>query len=82
MTSTTAVKEQQEVLRWFTDKLEFQTRSDLAAPGMHWLTIAPKKQTEIESVLASWFPKLVGKNAPCVLETQDCRGIRRLSVAA
>jgi catechol 2,3-dioxygenase-like lactoylglutathione lyase family enzyme len=73
-TLTIAVRDQQEALRWFTDKLEFQIRSDLAAPGMRWLTIAPKKQTEIEFVLAAWFPELVGKNAPCVLETQDCRG--------
>lgn len=79
-TLTIAVRDQREALQWFTEKLEFQTRADLAAPGMRWLTVAPKSQTEIEFVLASWFPDLVGKNAPCVLETQDCRGTHQALV--
>ncbi len=37
------------------------------------MTIAPKKQKEVEFALASWFSECVGKNAPCVLETQNCR---------
>jgi predicted enzyme related to lactoylglutathione lyase len=71
-TLTIAVKDQEEALRWFTEKLEFEKRMDLSAPGMRWLTIAPKEQKEVEFVLASWFPALVGKNAPCVVETSDC----------
>lgn len=73
-TFTIAVRDQEEALRWFTEKLEFEKRMDVSAPGMRWLTIAPKGQKEVEFVLASWFPMHVGKNAPCVLETSDCRG--------
>lgn len=71
-TLTIAVSNQDEALRWFTEKLEFEKRTDISAPGMRWLTVAPKQQKEVEFVLASWFADLVGKNAPCVLETQDC----------
>lgn len=76
-TLTIAVKNQDEALRWFTEKLEFEKRVDISAPGMRWLTVAPKGQREIEFVLASWFPNLVGKNAPCVVLTQDCKATYR-----
>ncbi len=72
-TLTIAVKDQDEALRWFTERLGFEKRIDLSAPGMRWLTVAPKNQREIEFVLASWFPDHVGKNAPCVVETRNCR---------
>jgi predicted enzyme related to lactoylglutathione lyase len=45
---------------------------DLSGPGMRWLTVAPPKQTEVDFLLASWFPELVGKNATCVVDTDDC----------
>lgn len=80
-TLTIAVTDQDEALRWFTEKLEFEKRLDLAAPQMRWVTVAPKQQRELELVLATWFPDLVGKNAPCVLETQDCRGTYRTLAA-
>jgi predicted enzyme related to lactoylglutathione lyase len=73
VTITVAVKNQDEALRWFTEKLGFVKRMDMAGPGMRWLTVAPAKQTEVDVVLASWFPEHVGKNPPCVLETPDCR---------
>lgn len=76
-TLTIAVRDQDEALQWFTEKLDFEKRVDLSAPGMRWLTVAPKQQKEVEFVLASWFAKLVGKNAPCVLETHDCQGTYR-----
>jgi len=72
-TITIAVKNQDEALAWFTDKLGFVKRMDLSGPGMRWLTIAPKKQTEVEFLLASWFPNHVGKNATCVVATDDCK---------
>jgi uncharacterized glyoxalase superfamily protein PhnB len=72
-TLTIAVRDQDEALRWFMEKLEFEKRTDVSAPGMRWLTVAPKLQKEIEFVLASWFTDLVGKNAPCVVETHDCQ---------
>ena len=77
-TLTIAVEDQDEALRWFTEKLEFVTRMDISAPGMRWLTIAPKKQKEVEFVLASWFSDHVGKNAPCVVETPDCHETYRI----
>jgi predicted enzyme related to lactoylglutathione lyase len=70
---TIAVKDQDEALRWFTDCLGFEKRVDLSAPGMRWLTVAPKNQKEVELVLASWLPDHVGKNAPSVVETGNCR---------
>jgi predicted enzyme related to lactoylglutathione lyase len=72
-TLTIAVNDQDEALRWFTERLGFEKRMDLSAPGMRWLTVAPKNQKEVEFVLASWFPDHVGKNAPCVVETENCR---------
>jgi predicted enzyme related to lactoylglutathione lyase len=73
VTVTIAVKDQDEALRWFTEKLGFEKRMDMAGPGIRWLTVAPKKQTEVTFLLASWYPNLVGKNATCVVETQDCK---------
>lgn len=72
-TLTIAVKDQDEALSWFTERLGFEKRIDLSASEMRWLTVAPKNQKEVEFVLASWFPNHVGKNAPCVVETQNCR---------
>ena len=70
---TIAVKDQDEALQWFTEKLGYEKRADMSGPGMRWLTVAPRKQKEIEFLLASWFPQLVGRNATCVVETEDCR---------
>jgi hypothetical protein len=72
-TITIAVVDQDEALKWFTEKLGYEKRMDLSAPGIRWLTIAPKKQTEVRFLLASWFPDLVGKNATCVAETENCQ---------
>ncbi len=44
--------------RWFTEKLAFEKRMDLAAPGMRWLTIAPRKQKEsaqLPGQIRAWF---------------------------
>jgi len=72
-TITIAVRDQDEALAWFTEKLGFEKRTDMAAPGMRWLTVAPKEQQDVEVLLASWFPNLIGKNAAWVLATRDCR---------
>jgi predicted enzyme related to lactoylglutathione lyase len=71
-TITIAVKDQDEALQWFTEKLGFEKRMDMSGPGIRWLTVAPKKQAEVQFLLASWFPHLVGKNATCVADTEDC----------
>jgi predicted enzyme related to lactoylglutathione lyase len=73
-TITIAVKDQDEALTWFTQVLGFEKRMDQRGSGMRWLTVAPPQQAEVEFLLASWFPDLVGKNAPSVLSTRDCQG--------
>ncbi len=72
-TITIAVKDENEALQWFTEKLGFEKRLDLTGPGLRWLTIAPKNQKEVQFLLATWFPQHIGKNATCVVDTQDCR---------
>jgi predicted enzyme related to lactoylglutathione lyase len=72
-TVTIAVKDENEALRWFTEKLGFDKRMDLIGPGLRWLTVAPKNQKEVQFLLATWFPEHVGKNATCVVDTEDCR---------
>ena len=71
---TVAVRDQEEALAWFTEKAGFVKKADVPAPGFRWLTVAPEGQTDVELLLASWFPHLVGKNGTCVLETDDCEG--------
>jgi catechol 2,3-dioxygenase-like lactoylglutathione lyase family enzyme len=75
---TVAVKDQEEALRWFTGKLGFVKRQDMQSPGIRWLTVAPEAEKDLELVLASWFPEHVGKNAPLVVHTKDCRGTFRV----
>jgi catechol 2,3-dioxygenase-like lactoylglutathione lyase family enzyme len=70
---TIAVRDQDEALRWFTEKLGFQKRVDTPGPGIRFLTVSPPKQPDLQVILASWFPEHVGKNATAVLHTDDCR---------
>jgi uncharacterized glyoxalase superfamily protein PhnB len=72
-TITIAVNDEQEALRWFTEKLGFEKRLDLSGPGLRWLTVAPRNQNEVQFLLATWFPGHVGKNATWVVDTRDCR---------
>jgi uncharacterized glyoxalase superfamily protein PhnB len=71
-TITIAVTDENEALRWFTEKLGFEKRLDLAG-SLRWLTVAPRQQKEVQFLLATWFPDHVGKNATCVVDTEDCR---------
>lgn len=70
---TIAVKDQDEALQWFTEKLGFQKHVDMPGPGIRFLTVSPKHQPELQVILASWFPDHVGKNPTAVLHTDDCR---------
>ncbi len=70
---TVAVKDQDEALTWFTEKLGFVKRVDRPGPGMRFLTVSPRDQPDLQAILASWFPDHVGKNATAVLYTDDCR---------
>lgn len=71
---TVAVNDQEQALAWFTEKLGFVKKADIPVPGSRWVTVAPAGQEDVEFLLASWFPQLVGKNATCVLHTKDCEG--------
>jgi len=73
-TVTIAVRDQDEALTWFTEMLGFEKRVDQVGSGFRWLTVAPPQQAEVEFLLASWFPDLVGKNPTWVISTRDCEG--------
>ena len=75
---TIAVADQDEAVAWYTDKLGFAKKSDISVPGFRWVTVAPADQEDVEFLLASWFPELVGKNATCVLHTKDCEGTYKM----
>lgn len=70
---TVAVTDQDEALRWFTEKLGFQKRVDMPGPGIRFLTVSTPKQPDLQVILASWFPEHVGKNPTAVVYTDDCR---------
>lgn len=69
---TVAVKDQDEALRWFTEKLDFQKRVDMPGPGIRFLSVSPRNQPDLQVILASWFPDHAGKNPTDVLHTADC----------
>lgn len=71
---TIAVADQDEALAWYAEKLGFEKKMDARSPKFRWLTVAPPQQVDVEFLLASWFPDLVGKNPPLVLSTRDCQG--------
>jgi hypothetical protein len=70
---TVAVQDQNEALRWFTEKLGFVKRVDRPGPGIRFLTVSPRHQPGLQVILASWFPDHVGTNPTAVLHTDDCR---------
>ncbi|NYE56484.1 VOC family protein [Carboxydothermus ferrireducens] len=78
---TLFVRDQEEALAWYTEKLGFVKREDNNfGHGVRWLTISPANQPEIEFVLFKPFGekaeeqlKLVGKNGTWVFLTSDCR---------
>jgi catechol 2,3-dioxygenase-like lactoylglutathione lyase family enzyme len=73
-TITIAVADQDEALAWYTEKLGFEKKMDVNSAQFRWLTVAPPQQVDVEFLLASWFPDLIGKNATWVLSTRDCQG--------
>ncbi len=60
---TVVVRNQEEALRWYTEKLGFEKRSDdsTTMPGLRWLTVAPPGQTEPEIVLNQPDDRVMGK---------------------
>jgi len=71
---TVQVKDQDEALRFYTERLGFEKRLDvLMGEGMRWLTVAPAGAAT-EVVLARGFGDggaPLGKNTGLVLETDD-----------
>ena len=83
---TIVVRDQEEALAFYTEKLGFEKRADAPlGPGMRWLTVAPPQQRELEIVLQQPDPAMhgeqraaemlanVGKNPTWVLYTTDCQ---------
>ncbi len=83
---TLLVRDQEEALKFYTEKLGFDKRQDQAfGPGMRWLTVAPQKQTEVEITLLQPNPMMhgeararemlamVGKQPAWSYRTDDCQ---------
>ncbi len=81
---TIRVRDQEEALRFYTEKLGFEQRADLPmGPQRRWVTVAPKGEQAPELVLqpADWFEgeerqqhaALVGKDPTIVFQVDDCR---------
>jgi catechol 2,3-dioxygenase-like lactoylglutathione lyase family enzyme len=79
---TLLVKDQDEALKFYTEKLGFQKRQDLAiAEKVRWVTVSPKGQTDLELTLVvadtEEKRRAVGKQAGdhvfLTLESDDCR---------
>ncbi len=83
---TILVRNQDDALKFYTEKLGFDMRSDQAfGPGMRWLTVAPRQQTEVEITLLQPNPvmhgeahaqemlAMVGKQPTWSYRTDDCR---------
>lgn len=79
------VRDQEEALEWYTEKLGFEKRADDPFPEGEgrWITIAPKSQPDLEIVLeppdwglgdAEVKLQMVGKTPGWVIATDDCRG--------
>lgn len=75
---TIYVKDQDEALSFYTEKLGFEKRNDFPLmPGVRWLTVAPEGQKEIEIFLGLTTPELqelVGKNPTWSYSTDNCQG--------
>ena len=83
---TVIVRDQDEALRFYTEKLGLEIRADFTiGPGMRWLTVAPAGQSEVEIVLqqpSGWHDEQerqqmldrVGQGTTWVFYTDDCHG--------
>ena len=79
------VRDQDEALKWYTEKLGLEKREDEEfAPGARWLTVAPPSQKDFEIVLfipgpmhstedAKVLEGRVGQGTAWVFNTNDCR---------
>jgi uncharacterized glyoxalase superfamily protein PhnB len=83
---TILVRDQDETLRWLSEKLGFKKMADeRIGPSMRWLTVAPEGQSDLEIVLlkpdpavhgkklAQELTKRIGKGTSWVLQVDDCQ---------
>lgn len=82
---TIYVRDEDEALRFYTEKLGLEKRADMPfGPGMRWLTVAPRDQKELEIVLqkpGGWqgeelqkkLLERVGQGTTWVFYADDCR---------
>lgn len=83
---TILVRDQEEALRFYMEKLGFVKRDDESfGPGARWLTISPPEQSEVRIVLWKPLPAMhgeegakqmlaqVGQSTHWVFSTKDCR---------
>jgi catechol 2,3-dioxygenase-like lactoylglutathione lyase family enzyme len=81
---TVRVENQDEALRFYTEKLGFEKRMDMPmGPTQRWITVGSKDDSALELVLqpTDWFEgeerqqhaDLVGKDPTIVFQVDDCR---------
>jgi predicted enzyme related to lactoylglutathione lyase len=73
------VENQDEALYFYVEQLGLEKRADITyAPGLRWLTVAPKEQPKPEFALAKLDTALqrpqkgAGAGATWVFDTEDC----------
>lgn len=54
--ATLYVKDQNESLRWYTEKLGFVVRADVTMGDFRWLTVGPQEQPDFEIILYALRP--------------------------
>ncbi len=79
------VRDQDEALRFYTEKLGFVKRTDLAMGSMRWLTISPSAEEMVEIALivpdpamhgperAQALTEQIGKSPTWSYSVDDCR---------
>ena len=76
---TVVVKDQDEALQWYIQKLGFEKRMDQAiSKEFRWLSVGLPEQKDFEITLANWkwygdrTQDKIGENTAVVLETSNC----------
>ena len=81
---TILVRDQDEALKWYTEKLGMEKRMDAPMGDERWLTVGIPGQRDLEIVLAKPCPGMgrdstdvlmgrIGQGPAWVLDTPDCR---------
>jgi uncharacterized glyoxalase superfamily protein PhnB len=77
---TVVVKDQEEALKWYTEKLGFEKRMDQKmGKDFRWLSVGLPEQKHVEITLANWKwygdrnQDQIGTNSVVVLETSNCK---------